>query len=397
MGVVERVGLGSAFLIQKAPGKKRVFLDAEFIDHHGAVALAIATMTDSRHGVIPDAGHISVVGHRVAHGGDQFRHSVKVDHHLLTAIRDLGHLAPMHCVPNIAGIEACMKLLPDVSQVAIFDTAFHLTLPECAYMYPLPYEWYEKYRVRRYGFHGPSHLYVSRRASVLLEKPVQDCNLITVHIDRGVSLCAIRNGQSVDTSMGMTPLEGAVMETRCGDIDSGIQSYMMRKMNLSVWELEQMLNQKSGILGITGSCSSRQHLLEAALDGDPRAGLALDIDAYRIRKYIGAYLAVVGPLDGIVFTAGAGVREWYAREKILNGLECLGIGLDLERNRTMPENSEYEITGSGSLVRTFVIPTNEELVYAEDAAAVHAGIYVDHHRHDYAFAQHEFVPVQQLV
>ena len=397
MGVVERVGLGGAYISQKVPGRKPVFLDVEFVDHHGAVDLVIATLTDSRHGVIPDMRQISAVGHRVAHGGEQFRHSVQVDRDLLSAMSKLEHLAPLHCAPNIAGIKAGMELLPHIPHVAIFDTAFHFTLPECAYIYPLPYEWYEKHRVRRYGFHGPSHLYISRRASVFLGKPVSTCNLITVHIDRGVSICALKNGLSIDTSMGMTPLEGAVMETRCGDIDPGIHSYMMRKMNLSVWEWEQILNQKSGIFGITGLSSGRQHLLEAALDGEPRAELALDIDTYRIKKYIGSYLAAVGPLDGIVFTAGAGPVEWFAREKIMHGLECMGVWLDPEKNRAARiGRDEAEITGKGSLIRTFVIPTNEELVYAEDAAAIQAGVYSDHQHHDYSFAHGSFTPVQMM-
>lgn len=393
VGTVERVGLGSSFISQQVPGREPLCRETDYNDHQSAVARIIAALTDSRHGVIGDAGEILAVGHRVAHGGEEFHHSVQIDDHVLDAIRKLQHLAPLHCAPNIAGIEAAMGHLPGVPHVAIFDTAFHLTIPEYAYIYPLPYEWYKKYGVRRYGFHGPSHLYLSRRAAVLLGKPANACNLITIHLDRGVSLCAIKNGLSIDTSMGMTPLEGAVMETRSGDIDPGIHAYMMQKMHLSARELDQILNHKSGILGITGNRPGRQNFLEAVLDGDLRCKLALEIETYRIRKYIGSYLAIIGPLDGVVFTAGTGVPEWPVREMVLNGLDCFGIRFDRDRNRAAGSGQhEMEITGDTSSVRTFVIPTNEELVYVEDAAAIQAGRYSDHLRHDYSFARRGFVP-----
>ncbi|MGB9080845.1 MAG: acetate/propionate family kinase, partial [Desulfuromonadaceae bacterium] len=250
-GIIERVGLGGSFIRQTVPGRVSFHLETDTSDHQSAVALIIATLTDPRHGVIANVLDISAVGHRVAHGGKEFRHSVRIDGQVLTSIRKLQHMAPLHSAPNISGIEAAMIQLPAIPHVAIFDTAFHGSMPECAYLYPLPYEWYENYGVRRYGFHGPSHLYLSRRAAVLLGKPVEACNLITIHLDRGVSLCAIRNGRSVDTSMGMTPLEGVVMETRCGDIDPGIHAYMMKVLNLSTKELEQVLNNKSGIFGIS--------------------------------------------------------------------------------------------------------------------------------------------------
>jgi acetate kinase len=392
-GIIERVGLGSSFIRQNVPGREPFCLETDNNDHQSAVALIIATLTDPQQGVMANALEISAIGHRVAHGGKEFRHSVQIDDHVLNSIRKLQHLAPLHSAPNIAGIEAAMMLMPAIPHMAIFDTAFHLSMPECAYMYPLPYEWYEKHGVRRYGFHGPSHLYLSRRASVLLDKPVDACNLITIHLDRGVSLCAIRNGLSVDTSMGMTPLEGAVMGTRCGDIDPGIHAYMMEVMDLSAKELEQVLNNKSGIFGITGQRLDRQHFLKAALDGDSRCKLALEIETYRLKKYIGSYLAIIGPLDAIVFTTGTGASEWPVREMVLNGLECFGIRIDLERNRAIrSEHEEAEITGEDSLIRTFVIPTNEELVIAEDVAAIHSGVYSDHKHYDYSFACGDFVP-----
>lgn len=393
VGTVERVGLGSSFIRQQVSDREPFCQEVEYNDHQSAIALIIATLTDQHHGVIADAGEIAAVGHRVAHGGEKFRHSVLIDDLVLTAIRKLHHLAPQHCAPNIAGIEAAMGHLPDIPHVAIFDTAFHLTMPEQAYIYPLPYEWYEKYRVRRYGFHGPSHLYLSRRAAVLLDKPADACNLITIHLDKGVSLCAIKNGRSIDTSMGMTPLEGATMETRSGDFDPGIHAYIMQKLNISAREMEQILNYKSGIFGLTGQRPGRQHFLDAVVDGDARCILALEIETYRIRKYIGSYLAIIGPLDGIVFTTGSGASEWPVREMILTGLECFGIRLDRDRNRAvLSGQTELEISSEESLIRTFVIPTNEELVYVEDVAAIiHSGVY-DDHRHHYSFDRSSFVP-----
>lgn len=392
-GEIERVGLGSSFINQRVSGREPFFLDTGYLDHKNAVALIIATLTSPKNGVVAGIGEVSAVGHRVAHGGEKFQHSVRIDDDVLNSIRKFQHLAPLHCAPNIAGIEAAMGHLPGIPHVAIFDTAFHLTMPERAYVYPLPYEWYENYGVRRYGFHGPSHLYLSRRASVLLGKHADNCNLITIHLDKGVSLCAVKNGRSIDTSMGMTPLEGVVMETRCGDIDPGIQSYMMQRMNLSARELEQILNQKSGIVGLTGLRTGRQHFMEAVLDKDPRCVLALEIETYRIRKYIGSYLAVIGPLDGVVFTAGTVESEWFVREMVLKELGCFGIHFDQDRNRAIrTEEEEVEITAEGSPVRTFVIPTNQELVYVEDVVAILSGVYSDHQHHDYTFAHGDFVP-----
>jgi len=392
-GIIERVGLGGSFIRQNVPGREQFYLEIDNDDHQSAVALIIATLTDPNHGIIANPAEISAVGHRVAHGGTEFRHSVQINDHVIKSIRQLQHLAPLHSVPNILGIEAAMTLIPAIPHVAIFDTAFHFSIPECAYVYPLPYEWHENQGVRRYGFHGPSHLYLSRRAAALLGKPIDECNMITIHIDRGVSLCAIRNGLSVDTSMGMTPLEGVVMETRCGDIDAGIHAYMMGVLNLSAKEMELVLNNRSGIFGITGQHLERHKFLQAALDGAPRCKLALEVETHRLRKYIGAYLAIIGPLDAIVFTAGKGAAEAPVREMVLSGLDCFGIRIDGDSNRTVrAEHEEAEITGEGSLIRTFVIPTNEELVIAEDVAAILAGVCCDHRHYDYSFADSDFVP-----
>jgi len=396
-GVIERVAMGRSFIQQTVPGRELFSQETDNNDHQSAVALIIAALTDPQHGVMADSAEISAVGHRVVHGGDCFRHSVQIDDQVLAVIRSLQHLAPMHSAPNIAGIEAALLHLPAIPHMAVFDTAFHFFMSESVYRYPLPYDWCEKYGVRRYGFHGPSHLYLSRRGAIRLNKPIAVCNLITIHLDRGVSLCAIRNGLSVDTSMGMTPLEGAVMETRCGDIDPGIHAYMMQEMNLSAPEMEQILNHKSGIAGITGRRRGRQHFLQAALDEESRSRLALEIEAYRLKKYIGAYLAIIGPLDAIVFTSGSGLLEWLLREMVLSGLDCFGILLDRDRNRAIrSEQEEVEITAQGSLVRLFVMPTNEELVIAEDVAAIHSGAYRGHQHYEYSFAAVDFVPAASL-
>jgi len=392
-GQVKRVGLGGTSISLKVPGREQDTRHVEFADHRGAIFLILETLADPRHGLSDEAGRIAAVGHRVAHGGEKFHQSMVIDGQVLDAIRELRQLAPLHVTANLAGIEAAVELLSDIPQVAIFDTTFHVTMPEFAYIYPLPYEWYEKYGVRRYGFHGPSHIYLSRRAAGLLGKPADACNLITIHIDKGVSLCAIRNGTSIDTSMGLTPLEGAVMETRCGDIDVGILPFIMQQMNLSAREMASILNQKSGILGITGWSTERRHFLKAAIEGDAKCRLALEIEAYRLKKYIGAYLAVVGPLDAVIFTTGAGDQEWFARERILEGLECFGILLDHERNRAVhSEREEALISSDGSPVRVFVIATDEELVFAEDVTAIISGNSSGQMHFDYSFGRPGFIP-----
>ncbi|KAB0668272.1 acetate kinase [Oryzomonas sagensis] len=394
-GDVKRVGLGGTSISLKVTGRENETREVEFVDHRGAVSLILAILDDPRHGIGEEAVQIGAVGHRVAHGGEQFRHSVVIDDQVLEAIRDLQQLAPLHNAANIAGIEAAAELLPHIPHVAIFDTAFHVTMPDFAYIYPLPYEWYKKFGVRRYGFHGPSHIYLSRRAAMLLGKRAAACNLITIHIEKGVSLCAIKNGVSIDTSMGLTPLEGAVMETRSGDFDAGITPFIMQQLNLSAREIESILNQKSGMLGITGLNTDRRHILEAASTGHARCKLALKMEAYRLKKYIGAYLAAVGPLDAVVFTTGVGEWEWLARELTLEGLECFGILPDPERNRAArSEREEALITADASPVKVFVMPTDEELVFAQDVTAILAGEYSDHQHYDYSFARPDFVPLR---
>lgn len=391
-GMVERVIIGDSFILHEVPGRETYRKESECPDHRVAIDLIIQTLLDPEHGVLKQIDEISAVGHRVVHGGEKFTCSVRIDDKVLDAVKEVQHLAPLHNPPNIAGIEAAQHVLPQVPHIAIFDTAFHQTMPEHAYLYPLPYEWYTDYSVRRYGFHGTSHLYVSKRAAVLLGKKASDCNIVTMHIGNGVSHCAIRGGVSVDTSMGLTPLEGAMMGTRCGDIDPAIPAFMMQKENLSAKEIDSILNKKSGVIGITGRFTDRRDVIENANSGDKRCALALEIEGYRLKKYIGSYMAAVGRLDAVVFTAGVGEMGWPIREKAIEGLEHLGICLDKERNKgAMTRKRETLITTDDSPVKVFVIPTDEELVFTEDVVAILDGSYKDHMQFEYSFARTDFV------
>jgi len=390
-GMVERVTIGDSFIVHEVPGRETYREEYECPDHKVAIHLIVKILTDPEYGVLEDMSGISAVGHRVVHGGEKFTRSVLIDDAVLEAIKEVQHLAPLHNPPNIAGIEAAQANLPDVPHIAIFDTAFHQSMPEHAYMYPLPFEWYEKYGVRRYGFHGTSHLYVSKRAAVLLGKEPKDCNLITMHIGNGVSHTAIKRGISVDTSMGLTPLEGAVMGTRCGDIDPAIPLFIQQVENLGPQEVDTILNKKSGVLGITGQYTDRRDVLEGVDNGDERCKLALEIEAYRLKKYIGAYCAVLGRLDAVVFTAGVGEMGWKIREKALEDLEHIGIRLDREKNRnTMTRKKESVISTPDSPVKVFVIPTDEELVFTEDVVAILEETYTDHMNFTYSFSSKDF-------
>ena len=391
-GMVERVVIGDSFILHEVPGRETYREDSDCPDHKTAVDLILRTLTSPGHGVLTDIKQIAAVGHRVVHGGERFTKSVLIDEDVLSAVTEVQHLAPLHNPPNIAGIEGAMAVLPGVPQVAIFDTAFHQTMPEHAFLYPLPYEWYAKYGVRRYGFHGTSHLYVSKRIAAILGKPASQCNVITMHIGNGVSHCAIKNGVSVDTSMGLTPLEGAMMGTRCGDIDPAIPAFMMQKENLSAKEIDSILNKKSGVIGITGRFTDRRDVIEHANGGDNLCRLALDIEAYRLKKYIGTYMAVVGKLDAVVFTAGVGEMGAPIRERAIEGLDHLGIVLDRERNASaMTRKRETLITTDDSPVKVYVIPTDEELVFTEDVAAILEGTYTDHMHFEYSFSRPDFV------
>lgn len=393
LGNVERVGLGDSYLVYIQPGRQKRSIYLDYCDHQDALSLILSELANSSHGVVEHIGEIAAVGHRVAHGGENFCNSSVIDEQTFTTIRDLQQLAPMHNTHNSAGIEAARRLLPDIPHIAVFDTAFHQTMPEQAFVYPLPYEWYQQYAVRRYGFHGHAHLYLSRRAAALLGKPHGQCNLVTIYLDRGVSICAIRNGVSIDTSMGLTPLEGAVMDTRCGDIDAGIISFEMNRGNLSAREMDGILNQKSGISGIVGRRIGRRALIQAALDGDERCALALKIESYRLKKYIGSYCAAAGPLDGVVFSHGSGSEDWYVRQLTLEGLEVFGLRLNREKNRKLPfSDQESDLSAPESSTRIFVIPSDEQLAFAEDVASILAAGNVDHASHAYSFSRPDFVP-----
>ena len=386
-GIIERVTVGGSFCVHEVPGRDKITIKHECPNHREAIKLLMETLINPEYGVVKDLSGISAVGHRVVHGGEKFAKSVIITDEVLSTFKELSDLAPLHNPPNVLGIEAAMELLPNVPHMAIMDTAWHQTMPRHAFIYALPYEWYEKYKVRRYGFHGTSFLYVAKRAAVLLGKNPFKCNLIACHIGNGVSLNAIKNGVSYDTSMGFTPLEGMVMGTRAGDHDAAIDFYIMQKESYSPKEMDSILNKKSGILGITGKYTDRRDVEQAAQNfGEDRAILALDIESYRIKKYIGAYGAALGRIDAIVFTAGVGEMSSIIRAKALTGLGFMGVKYDKEKNEiAKTRNAECDISAKDSLVKIFVIPTDEERVFIEDVVALFEGKYDVHTNFTYRF------------
>ncbi len=391
-GVVERVTVGGSFIKHEVPGRDTVKIEKECPTHKEAIELIMSTLTSSEHGVIKDIKDIKAVGHRVVHGGEKFNKSVIIDDEAMKTFEELVDLAPLHNPPNILGIKAAKKVLPDVPHMAIMDTAWHQTIPDFAYIYALPYEWYEKYHIRRYGFHGTSLLYVAKRAAVLLGKDPFETNIVSAHIGNGVSFNAVKNGLSVDTSMGFTPLEGAVMGTRAGDHDAAIDLYMMDKLGLSTKEMNTILNKKSGVLGITGKYTDRRDIEIAAEKGDKRAELAIKIEGYRGRKYIAAYMAALGKVDAIVFTAGVGEMSPIMRNEMLKGLELFGVKIDPVKNElSHTRNAEMDITAEDSKVKVFVIPTDEELVMTEDTVALLEGRYDIHTKFTYSFQDPHYV------
>ncbi|MDR0952850.1 MAG: acetate kinase [Elusimicrobiota bacterium] len=385
VGLVERVGQPEAVISQEAPGKEKFEKTAPCPDFKTAIEWVLETLTDKEHGVIENMGIIGAVGHRVVHGGPLDK-STLITPEIITLLKSISDLAPLHNPANILGMEAAMHVMPNVQHIVTADTAWHQTMPSHTYMYALPYEWYEKYHIRRYGFHGTSFLYNAKRASVLLGKDPFDCNLIICHIGNGASVNAVKNGVSYDTSMGLTPLEGLVMGTRSGDFDASIAFQMMEKENISPKDMYNILNKKSGVLGITGKYQDRRDIELAAEKGDKRAELAIQMEAYRIKKYIGAYAAALGRVDAIVFTAGVGERGPLYRGLSLSNMEHLGIKCDAERNKSaMTKNAESLISTDDSKVKVFVIPTDEEIVYAEDVAAIVNGHYDIHTKFKYTF------------
>lgn len=363
-GLVERIGLPGAILTHRPLGGEKEVLTAEIPDHKVAIELVLAALTNPEYGVVPTLTEIAAVGHRVVHGGEKFSESVVVTEAVMEALEECVELAPLHNPPNIAGIRACQNLMPDVPQIAVFDTAFHQTMPPYAYLYGLPYEMYEKYKIRKYGFHGTSHKYVSQRAAVLLQKPISELNLISCHLGNGSSITAIKGGKSLETSMGFTPLEGLMMGTRSGDLDPAIVSYIQTKEHLTSEQVNDFLNKKCGVLGVSGVSSDFRDIEDAAAEGNYRAQLALDIFAHDVKKYIGAYAAVLGGVDAVIFTAGLGENSPEMREAVCKNLEYLGIEIDVNKNKIRGE--EVDVSKHQASCRVLVIPTNEEMMIASD-------------------------------
>ena len=370
-GLCERIGLDGKFTYKPA-GKEAVKdADVSMPTHSEAIQTVLNALVDPKNGVIGSMKEIDAVGHRVVHGGEKFAQSVLITDEVMAAIEECNPLAPLHNPANIIGIRACQALMPGTPMVAVFDTAFHQTMPPVAYTYALPYEFYEQDKVRRYGFHGTSHKYVSQRAAAMLGKPAEELKLISCHLGNGSSVTAIDGGKSVDTSMGFTPLAGLPMGTRCGDIDAGILEYLMNKHGYDIKEMLNILNKKSGVLGISGVSSDFRDLEDAAPKGNQRAQLALDSFEYGVIKLIGSYAAAMGGVDAIIFTAGVGENGAENRVNITNKLAFMGVKLDEEKNKV--RGQEIDVSTADAKVRVLVIPTNEELMIAMDTAAIVKG------------------------
>jgi len=366
-GLVQRVGMaGSTIDYRKGDdGKKKVY-ECDVLDHKIGISKIFELLTTGEDAVISSLKELDAVGHRVVHGGDKFSSSVLIDAEVKKAIQDCIVFAPLHNPPNLKGVEAVEEILPTIKQVAVFDTAFHQTMKPEAYIYAIPYMFYEKHRIRRYGFHGTSHRYVASRAAKLLGKPLEELKLITVHLGNGCSICAIDKGKSLDTSMGHTPLEGLAMGTRCGDLDPALILHIMKQYELTISEMDNLLNKHSGVLGISQISSDLRDLEEDWPKKSERANLALDVYSHRIKKYIGAYMAVLNGCDAVVWTAGVGENSPIVRSIVHREMSWLGIKLDLEKNEVTWRGAEGDITTPDSKVKVLVIPTNEELVIAQD-------------------------------
>ena len=371
-GIVERIGLPEGDLTHKPVGKEPFELHRPIPDHTTGIKLVLDALTDPVHGVIGSLDEVKAVGHRVAHGGEFFPESCIVTEEVKSKIRSLFEIAPLHNPANLEGVLSIEKVLPGVPQVTVFDTSFHQTIPAVNYMYALPHAYYDKYRVRKYGFHGTSHKYVSYRAAEYLEEPIDRLKLITCHLGNGSSIAAVDQGKVVDTSMGMTPLAGLMMGTRCGDIDPSVVNYLKYTLNITGHQLDEILNKKSGLLGVSGVSSDKRDVEAAAAAGNPRAQLASDMLNYQIKKTIGSYIAAMGGVDAIVFTGGIGEHDADSRAKICHHMDWLGIRVDTDKNANAHKQNKdvVEITAWGAKVRTLVIETNEELMIARDTKEV---------------------------
>lgn len=367
-GLVERIGLNEGMLKHTPAGKDKVEISDNIPNHKVAVKMMLDALLDENHGVLKSISEISAVGHRVAHGGEKFSGSVRITDEVMNVLKECVELAPLHNPPNIVGIEAARELLPDVPMVGVFDTAFHQTMPNYAYIYGVPYELYEKYGVRRYGFHGTSHRFVSAEAAKMLNKPIEETKLVTLHLGNGSSISAVKNGKSIDNSMGFTPLEGILMGTRSGNIDPAIVPFIMEKEGLSTDEMNNYLNKKCGVYGVSGVSSDFRDLEDAANNGNNRAQLALQIFAYQAKKFIGSYVAAMNGLDAIVFTGGIGENSSTTRKMICEDMEFFGIKIDEEKNQV--RGKQADISAEAAKTKVLVIPTNEELMIAMDTVAL---------------------------
>ncbi len=368
-GGVEKLGLPGSFLKFTLPNGEKVVLEHELDEHTAAIEFILSILTSEEYGCISSYDEIDAVGHRVVHGAEQFSESVEITQEVIGKLVECFDLAPLHNPPNLKGIRAMEKLIPGISQVGVFDTAFHQTMPDYAYMYGLPYSYYKKHGIRRYGFHGTSHRYVSRRACEILNVPYEEQKIITAHIGNGGSITAVKNGKSVDTSMGLTPVEGLLMGTRCGDIDAGALAFLMNKESLDYKAINDLINKRSGVWGLSGISSDMRDIEAAVAEGDRRATLALNVYNYRIKKYIGAYAAAMGGCDILVFTGGVGENQWGTRRVVCENMEFMGMILDPEKNDGM-RGEEMIISKPESKVTIMVVPTDEEFTIASDTLEI---------------------------
>jgi acetate kinase len=368
-GLVERIGIEGSILTQKVEGREKYIIKQPMASHKEAIKLVLEALVDTTNGVIKDMSEISAVGHRVVHGGEKYSNSVLIDDVVMKALDECAKLAPLHNPPNIIGINACKELMPNTPMVAVFDTAFHQTIPEVAYIYPLPYELYTEHGIRKYGFHGTSHRYVASAAAQMMGKAIEDLKIITCHLGNGASIAAIQNGKSIETSMGFTPLEGIAMGTRSGSIDPAIITFLMKELDYSIDQVNDLINKKSGVYGISGVSSDFRDIEDAAWkEGNDRAQLSLDVFYYKVKKFIGSYAAVMNGVDCVVFTAGLGENSPEMREAVCKDMEYLGVKIDLSKNNV--RGKAVDLTAEGASTKVFIIPTNEELMIARDAKEI---------------------------
>ncbi len=392
VGLVERIGEDVSHIENQSKDKEVYDAKEHFPTHKEAVEFVLKIITDKEYGCISSKDEIKAVGHRIVHGGETFTKSVIVTDEVIKDIEKNVPLAPLHNPGHLMGIKASMDVMPGVTNVTIMDTAWHQSMPAKSYRYAVPKSWYTDHKVRKYGFHGTSFLYTTKRAAALLGKDPKDVNLVIAHVGNGASMCAVKNGECYDTSMGLTPLDGLVMGSRSGTIDPAVVRFMCHAENMSVDEVDTALNKKSGLLGITGKYIDRRDVLKGVLEGDEDCKLALDMECYRIKKYIGSYVAALGGVDAIVFTAGVGEMAKHVRKDAIKGLECMGIILDEERNDiSQTQRAETIISTDNSPVKVFVIPTDEELVMAEDTVALLEGTYDVHTKFEYSFQKPDYV------